>query len=83
MTKLSDTDVKILEAILQHINYKEAALDIEMNYNTLLTCLSRVRKKVRTARAFLIRMKRYNKALFRTEMKIEVVKPPRRIYIEE
>jgi DNA-binding CsgD family transcriptional regulator len=82
MCKLTEKEVKILEAMIEHVNYTEAALSLKMDPGTYRTYLSRIRRKVRTAQRFLIRMRRYHKDLFKREMKIEVVKPARTPKVE-
>lgn len=79
MLTLSPREVKVLEAAFSHVSYAEAAESISMDYGTFCTYLSRIRKKVRNGRTFLIRMKRYNKVLFKNEMKINIIKEQRPI----
>jgi DNA-binding NarL/FixJ family response regulator len=83
MCKLTEKEVKILEAMMRWVSYTEAAEAIGMEPATFRTYLSRIRRKVRTAEHFLIRMRRYHKTLFKREMKIEVIKPARKPKAEE
>jgi len=63
MVKLSEKEIRVLEAALNSGTYKAAAKSIDMNYNTYLTYLNRIREKVMQAKRFLTRMKRYNSIL--------------------
>lgn len=65
MVKLSEKEIQVLEASLNHATYKEAAKSINMDYKVFSTYLSRIRRKVDQAKKFLNRMKKYGDVLYK------------------
>jgi len=65
MVKLTEKEIRLLEAALTHSAYKEAAESIGMDYKVYCTYLARLRKKVNEAKKFMSRMKRYNSVLYK------------------
>jgi len=59
---LTKREVQVLEAALNWSTYKEA---LNMDARTFYTYLSRIRSKYNRAKKFLMRMRRYERVLFK------------------
>jgi len=64
---LTKRDVEVLEAALRWSTFKEAASSLNMDVRTFYTYISRIRSKYKRAKKFLMRMRRYEKVLFKRE----------------
>ena len=64
LPRFTNVEVKVLEAGLSHINYREAAHAIGMKERTFYTTIQRVKDKIRNAKRFIHRSRRYEKMLF-------------------
>ena len=62
--RLTDLEVKVLEAGLEVPTYKEAAHTLNMKPETFYTHIQRVKNKIKNAKRFLYRCRRYEKMLF-------------------
>lgn len=62
--RLTGLEVKVLEAGLRFSSYKEAARTLGMKPKTFYTHIQRVKDKMKNAKRFLYRCRRYEKMLF-------------------
>jgi DNA-binding CsgD family transcriptional regulator len=65
MCRLTEKEVKILEAAMRNVNFAEAAESLGMAASSFYTYLSRIRRKDKITKRFQARIKRYNKVLYK------------------